>query len=156
MLGLGANTISSLIAQKNSSINQTVLEIDESIIKACQDFFDLNKTPNVKVIKTDAIRYFTTPPTLKYDCIIVDIFTGKTPYVVEESNKPKFIKKLIKNLVKDGLILFNRPGTQKRILEDNQNLEKFLKTIFKQTGIHLVCDPRGYKNNIITGKIQRR
>lgn len=158
MLGLGANTISSLIAKKDPRISQTVVEIDKQIIQACKDFFGLNKTRNIKVINGDAIKLLANNNqllTAKYDFIIVDIFTGKTPFVVEESNNPKFIKNVVRKLKPDGVLLFNRPGTDPKVLNDNKELENFLKTVFKETIINLIKDPRGYKNSIIIGKIKR-
>lgn len=155
MLGLGANTISGLIAKKDPRIKQTIIEIDKSIINACKEHFDLDKTKNIKVIQTDALTTNYKLLTSKVDCIIVDIFTGKLPYIVEDSNKPAFIKQIVKVLKPNGMILFNRPGLKPEILEDNKKLEKFLKTLFKETEINLVKDPRGYRNSIIVASSLR-
>lgn len=168
MLGLGSNTISSLIAKKNNSIKQTVVEIDSHIIQACKDFFKLDQTPNLTLIHEDVYKIFpllppywkkqekkaTVHPQIKekkFDVIIVDIFTGKTPFYSEDSSKPEFIMRLKQYLKRDGIILFNRPGTNKEILEDNQKLSRFLKTQFKKVKIALIKDPRGYRNNVIIG-----
>lgn len=192
MLGLGANSISALIAKKNPRIQQTVVEIDSEIIRACRDFFNLDKTSNLNLIHEDVYKIFPLLPPYKrslkgnfqaelsrfpywkkkkvqkedsriskacdfvlkrkkIDCIIVDIFTGKTPFYSEDSSRPEFIMRLYKYLKDDGAILFNRPGTNKNILEDNEKLARFLKTQFKKVDIHLIKDTRGYKNNVIVG-----
>lgn len=167
MLGLGANSISGLIAKKDPKIKQTVVEIDSQIIQACKDFFNLETTPNLTLIHDDVYKIFPLLPPYwkkekklkedsrisgkKFNVIIVDVFTGKTPFYSEDSSKPEFIMRLKQYLKIDGVILFNRPGTNKEVLEDNQRLARFLKSQFKKVKIDLINDTRGYRNNIITG-----
>lgn len=62
MLGLGANTISSLIAREKPSISQTIVEYDAQIIQACIDFFNLKSLPNYKLIQADAFKLFDSNP----------------------------------------------------------------------------------------------
>lgn len=167
MLGLGANSISALIAKKNSKIKQTIVEIDSQIIQACKDYFNLDTTPNLTLIHEDVYKVFTLLPPYwkkekkkkedprikgkKFNVIIVDVFTGKTPFYSEDSSKPEFIMRLKQYLKNDGVILFNRPGTNREVLEDNERLARFLKSQFKKVKINLIKDTRGYRNNIITG-----
>lgn len=167
MLGLGANSISALVAKKNPKVKQTVIEIDSQIIQACKDYFNLDTTPNLTLIHENVYNIFPLLPPYwkkekkkvadkrisgkKFDVIIVDIFTGKTPFYSEDSSKPEFIMRLKQYLKNDGVILFNRPGTNKEVLEDNQRLARFLKSQFKKVKIDLIKDTRGYRNNIITG-----
>ena len=151
MLGLGANTISNLIAKINSKVHQVIVEFDEDIIKACKDYFDLDKLPNFEIIQTDAYKLLDQEQAFKqkFDCIIVDIFTGNPPYVSLASNKPTFINKLIPYLKKDGSLIFNRPGHTEEARKDSRRLEENLKLLFKETKILDIKDPRGYRNNVI-------
>lgn len=158
MLGLGANTISSLISKLNPRTQQTVIEIDDQIIQACKDFFNLDQIKNLHIINADAYKIINQRKDFnsKFDCIIVDIFTGKAPFVSKESNTPTFIQNLTKWLNKDGLIIFNRPGTNKQTIKECLQLEEALKILFKKTKIEKVSDPRGYKNNLIWAKTKIR
>lgn len=147
MLGLGANTIPSLIAKINPNIHQTIIEIDKFIIKACREFFNLDNLPNYQIIQANAFLIQTT----NYDVIIVDIFTGQPPYVSLDSNRANFIEKIMPFLKNDGMIIFNRPAHNKEARNDGFELEKYLKTKFQKTDILEIYDPRRFKNHIITG-----
>lgn len=154
MLGLGGNTISSLIAQKNPKIHQTIVEIDPFIIQACKDHFNLNSLPNYELIQADAYKLLLKQNAFvkKFNVIIVDIFTGKPPYVSLKSNQPSFITQLLTYLNKDGLIIFNRPGNIPEAYLDSLKLKSYLQTVFKKTRLIDIQDPRGYRNNIVTGE----
>jgi len=151
MLGLGANTIPNLIAQKNPTIHQTLVEIDKYIIQACRECFDLDKLPNYQLIHSDAYKLINKPKAFlfKFDVIIVDIFTGKPPYISLQSNKPTFIEKLLPWLKKEGMIIFNRPGNTQEAREDSRKLQQHLDTIFEKTSFTDIKDPRGYRCNEI-------
>lgn len=155
MLGLGANTISNLIARLNPRVKQTLVELDPDIIDACRKYFGLNNLPNYQILQTDAFELAKNPQAFnkKFDCLIVDIFTGRPPFVSLESNKPSFIEQIVFWLKKDGMIIFNRPGHNAEAVSDSKKLEEYLATIFKKTEFYTVKDPRGYKNNIILGEI---
>lgn len=157
MLGLGANTISDLIGRMNPNIHQTIVEFDDAIIQACKDFFNLEKLPNHTLIKTDAYKLIDHPESFKkrFDVIIVDIFTGNPPFISLKSNRPNFIRQTIKYLKKDGMIIFNRPAHIPEARNDSQKLKQYLSTIFKNTKLFYIKDPRGYQNNVITGLIQK-
>lgn len=157
MLGLGANTISSLIAQLDPAIYLTIVEFDKQIIQSCREFFYLDQLPNYQLIRADAYQLFNQPQAFnkKFAVIIVDIFTGNPPYVSLKSNQSHFIEKLLPYLKKDGLIIFNRPGHTEESKADSKKLQEYLGSIFKKTELFDIKDPRGYKNSIIMGSIKR-
>lgn len=157
MIGLGANTISALIAQKNSKIHQTIIEIDKFIIEACRKYFNLDQLPNYQIIQANAFQLLTTNsqlPTTNYDAIIIDIFTGEPPYVSLDSNQPNFIEKIMPFLKNDGMIIFNRPAHNKISRNGGMELEKYLKTLFQKTEILEIKDPRRFKNHVITASLK--
>lgn len=159
MLGLGANTIPNLIAKINPEIHQTIVEIDDSIISACKEFFGLDKLPNYKLIQADAFKLIGGKNAFegkKFDVAIVDVFIGSPPYVSIESNQPNFIEKLLPYLKKEGAIIFNRPGHTEMVRADSRKLENYLKTLFTKTQLFDVCDPRGFRNSIITGQVKKQ
>lgn len=153
-LGLGANTIPNLIAKLNPKIYQTIIEIDNFITQACQEFFDLDKLPDYQLIQADAYQLFNGKkvPNQPFDAIVVDIFTGEPPYVDLKSNKPNFILKLLPYLKKNGVMVFNRPAHNKKVRAGGQQLKNYLATIFKETEIIDIKDPRGFRNHVILGK----
>ncbi len=157
MLGLGACTIPNLIAQKNHSIHQTIIEIDSMVISACRDFFGLDQLPNCQIIQADAYKLVGKKNafTKNFDAIIIDIYLGRPPYVSLESHKPTFIQKLLPYLKKDGIILFNSPGNTSSAREESEQLKKYLKTLFKKTKKLDIKDPRRFRNNIIVASIKK-
>lgn len=152
MLGLGANTISSLINKLNPKVYQTIVEFDGTIIQACEEHFGLDKLANYTLIHADAYKLINKkePFKQKFDVIIVDIYTGEPPYVSLKSNKPNFIEKLIPFLKKEGMVIFNRPGNTDKARKASEELKNYLSTLFKKTNLIDIKDPRGYRNNVIT------
>ena len=152
MLGLGANSIPSLIAQKNPQIHQTIIEIDKYIIEACRKYFNLDQLPNYQIIQTDAFQILNSKFQIlnsKFDAVIVDIFTGEPPYVSLNSNQPNFIEKILPFLKNDGMIVFNRPAHNEISRNGGLELKKYLETLFQKTEILDILDPRGFRNHII-------
>lgn len=157
MLGLGANTIPTLIAGLNPAICQTIVEIDKEIIQACRTYFKLDSLPNYQLVRTDAYQLAEDKNAFgrQFNVLIVDIFTGKPPYVSLKSNKPNFIQKLLPWIKTDGMIIFNRPGNTEESRTDSQKLKNYLDTLFKNTTLFDLHDPRGYRNNVIVASFKK-
>lgn len=156
--GLGANTSSRIIAQKNPQIHQTIIEIDSYIIEACEQFFDLKSLPRYTLIHGDAYDLIDKRKdfTKKFDVVVIDIFTGNPPYVSTRSDKPHFIQKVIDWTKPDGLLIFNRPADNQRAVRDGKILIRNLRSVLDNVQVTLVQAPRGLKNNIITGMPLKR
>lgn len=156
MLGLGANTVSNLIASLNPQIHQTIVEIDGSIIKACREFFNLDILESYQLIQADAFKLLPQKNAFagkKFNVIIVDIFNGKPPYVSITGNQPGFIKKLLPHLKQNCMVIFNRPGHTEQVRSDSKKLEDYLSTLFSKTQLFDIKDPRGFRNTIITAQV---
>lgn len=155
-LGLGANTSSLLVARKNPATHQTIIEIDDSIIKACETYFELKTMPNYTLIKGDAYKLIDTRKDFihTFDVIVIDIFTGNPPYVSTRSDKPTFIQKLLTWSKPGGLLVFNRPANTKQALLDSEALTAYLRTILKNVTTTCIKDPRLFQNNIVTGIVK--
>ncbi|KKS68853.1 hypothetical protein A3A14_01230 [Candidatus Daviesbacteria bacterium RIFCSPLOWO2_01_FULL_43_38] len=159
MLGLGANTIPNLISHLNPAAHQTIVEIDDYIIKACREFFNLDALPNYQLIQADAFKLLSRENAFvekKFDVIIIDIFNGNPPYVDIKSNHPDFITSLLPYLKKDGMVIFNRPGHTESVRSDSQKLENYLSALFAKTKSFDIKDPRGFRNTVITAHMKRQ
>lgn len=151
-LGLGANTSSLLISRQDARIHQTIIEIDDAIITACKEFFELDTLENYTLIKGDIHTLITTQKKFAhtFDVIVVDVFSGKPPYVSLETNEMTFVKKIVKWTKKDALLIFNRHADTPTAREIGQKLYKNLVVLSKKTRLEHIKDPRGYENYVIT------
>lgn len=150
-LGLGANTSSGLIARLNPGIHQTIVEIDPDVIQACREYFGLDTLLNAEVVNDDAFAYIKKAAKAKarFDVVVIDIFSGIAPFVVNGTEKPDFIKRVEKILKKDGIMIFNRPDDSEEARSSTKELIKYLKNHFKDVKDIYIHDPRGYRNNVI-------
>lgn len=75
ILGLGCGTVAKMISDKLAPAAITGVELDPLMLDLGRHHFDLDKIPNLKVIRGDA-RRFVTRPRKKYDFILVDLYLG--------------------------------------------------------------------------------
>jgi spermidine synthase len=121
-IGLGANTSSLLIQQQNPTIHQIIVEIDPLIIRACREYFDLEKLKNAEIIQEDIFVSLKSKKKVwlrKYDVIVIDTFDAQPPYMLKGSHDPEFLDRLYPWLKRDGMFLFNTPvRTQGKKIEE--------------------------------------
>jgi len=100
----GGSVIKTLSEEIKFKGKITGVEIDENVITIANQYFDLNKIPNLEIIIDDAFEYVLRTKE-KYDLIIIDIF--------EDTNMPNFlfqdffIQRINSLLNLNGFILFN-------------------------------------------------
>lgn len=100
----GGSVIKTLINEIGYSNTITGVEIDAEIIRIANNYFGLDKIPNLEVIIDDAFE-FVLKTKEKYDLIIIDIFQDTTmPNFLFEKF---FINRIGFLLNVDGIILFN-------------------------------------------------
>ncbi len=155
MLGLGAVTTSHLVAKLNPKIAQTIVEIDPMVVDACQKYFELDKLPNYslelgdvfEVVKKNKKDWQNT-----FDAIVVDIYSGEKPFIVESTNEADFINTIYSFLKKDGMITFNRPAHNPEIRARGEKVLAYLEKHFYHTRLFDIKDPRGYRNYVLVAK----
>ncbi len=154
-LGLGANTSSLLISNKNPKIHQTIIEIEEIIIDACRRFFNLDELKNYTLVHSDIHELINKREDFnnKFDVIVVDVFSGEPPFVSLETNEPTFIEKLMRWAKKDALLIFNRHADTPHAQKIGQELYQHLLTLSSRVGLTSIKDPRGYENFVITVRV---
>jgi spermidine synthase len=125
----GGSVIKTLVDEIQFEGKITGVEIDPEIIKIANNYFDLDKIPNLEIVITDAFE-FILKTTKKYDLIVIDIFQDtKMPSFLFEHF---FTDRICALLEKSGFVLFNT-----MILDVNENLrnkkyvEEFYKNQFK-------------------------
>lgn len=108
----GGSVIKTLVEEIKYKGKITGVEIDSEIIAIANDYFELNRVPNLEIVIDDAFE-FVLKTKEKYDLIIIDIFQDtKMPNFLFEKF---FINRIGFLLNEKGRILFNT-----MLLDDNQ------------------------------------
>lgn len=117
----GGSVIKTLVTEIGCNGKITGVEIDSKIIEIANQYFELNKIPNLEIVIDDAFE-FVLKTKEKYDLIVIDIFQDtKMPNFLFE----KFFIARIGFLLKiDGFILFN---TMILTEKDNERNQKYIQ-----------------------------
>lgn len=128
----GGSVIKTLSDEIKFKGNITGVEIDEKIIKIANDYFELNKIQNLKIIIEDAYR-FVLKTENKYDLVVIDIFEdNKMPHFLYE----KFFIEKIKFLLNiSGVIVFNTMILNNDYQNNLYYKKQFDSTLFKSISI---------------------
>jgi len=136
----GGSVIKTLVDDIHFTGKITGVEIDSEIIKIANQYFKLDKIPQLNIIIDDAFE-FVLKTKENYDLIIVDIFQDtKMPNFLFESF---FIDRICFLLKSKGFILFNT-----MLLNKKENLRNYkLISEFKKENFTIKSIPRVEKHN---------
>ncbi|MEO8515819.1 MAG: fused MFS/spermidine synthase [Flavobacterium sp.] len=126
----GGSVIKTLVEELKFEGKITGVEIDPDTIELANDYFGLNKIPNLEIIIDDAEQFVETTIE-KFDLIVIDIFQDSTmpDFLFEET----FVKNYLNQLNTNGYVLFNTIISGKRA--ENRN-DTFL-TLFDSSKINI-------------------
>lgn len=112
----GGSVIKTLVDEVKFKGKITGVEIDPDIITIANNYFELDKIPNLEIVIDDAFEY-VLKTRLKYDLIIIDIFqdTIMPNFLFEDF----FIQRINSLLNVNGFILFNTMVINKKHEERN-------------------------------------
>jgi len=141
VLGVGGGSVYKTLVNE-IQYNQELIgvEIDPEMIQIANDYFQLDKIPNLSIIIDDAFE-FVLKTKKTYDLIIIDIFqdTEMPPFLYE-----KFFTDRIGDLLNhNGFILFNTMILNEKQEERNA---AYLK-IFNSKSYHIHTIPRVEQHN---------
>ncbi|RVT72828.1 spermidine synthase [Flavobacterium sufflavum] len=136
----GGSVIKTLIDDIHFTGKITGVEIDAEIIKIANQYFKLDKIPQLNIVIDDAFE-FVLKTKENYDLIIVDIFQDtKMPNFLFETF---FIDRICFLLKNKGFILFNT-----MLLNKKENLRNYkLISEFKKENFTIKSIPRVEKHN---------
>lgn len=117
LLGVaGGSVIKTLVNEIKYKGKITGIEIDETVLKMANQYFELNKIPNLEIVIDDAFE-FVLKTKKTYDLIIIDIFQDSTmPNFLFQDF---FIERINSLLNINGFILFNTMVISKQDEERN-------------------------------------
>uniref|UniRef100_A0A1I8BNW6 PABS domain-containing protein n=1 Tax=Meloidogyne hapla TaxID=6305 RepID=A0A1I8BNW6_MELHA len=143
MMGLGGATISNFLGELEGNHEIVSLELEPAMEYIARKWFNLENSPNQKVLIQDAIEYVNNwkKKDGRFDCIIVDactnIVTEKSYYPLicplkELVHDEKIINKMFEMLEETGTLMINT-----FVLETEKNIEsvseerQFLLELFR-------------------------
>ncbi|MBN2615093.1 MAG: fused MFS/spermidine synthase [Bacteroidales bacterium] len=106
ILGFGAGSVAHILQKERQyKGNITGVEIDPKVIDLGKKYFHLDNIGNLSLHITDAFR-FTEENKIKFDLIIVDLFTDNV--IPETFEKETFLTHVKDSLQPGGILLYNR------------------------------------------------
>lgn len=132
ILGMGGGTMAYLLSKTFPGVEIVSVEYDEIMVDVAKRFFNLDATPNHRVIVDDALKVVVEPEEFdislgSFNVLIVDIFNGeKYPDLAKTGNFIGAIKRLV---APGGHLIFNRVYTEEHQEDVNtfiQGVEEFI------------------------------
>jgi hypothetical protein len=126
LLGLGAGSVVDLLVNKHG-LKSTVtgVELDGKVIDFAQQYFEIEKYANLKIVQADAFE-FVQDCNEKFDLIVVDLFVGDTVPAAFASEE--FIQNLKKLCNEKCCVAYNKMTDNAQHKEELKALsEKFDK-----------------------------
>ncbi|WP_231373960.1 spermidine synthase [Aureivirga marina] len=100
----------------------TTLDIDPKIIEIAKSEFGIHENENLEILCEDAFHFVEKK--LIFDGIIIDLFIDSN--VPEKFYKKDFWKNVMKNISKNGFIIFNA-SLENTIQNELENIQKLLE-----------------------------
>lgn len=144
VLGVGGGTVIDILAKRFPYASITAVDIDPVIIRIAKQYFEIDKHPNVRLVRADA-NAFVAGSAKKgnlFDIVVVDIFIG--PKIPEFVSGATFLGLLHKIVKPGGYLLIN-------YLRELEYQEKSDELILRLRAIwENVADMRLYNNRFFS------
>jgi spermidine synthase len=149
IIGLAAGTIARQHFAVYPSIQIDGVEIDEGIVEAAEQYFDMNeqRMPNLRVFAQDG-RYILNQLNQDYSVIAVDAY--RPPYIPWHLTTVEFFQEVREHLTVDGVVAINvgRTTTDRRLVDA---MTSTLLQVFPS--VHAMDVPRSF-NTILVATMQ--
>lgn len=149
VLGGGAYTIPRTLTELDPNLNIDVVEIEPSLFKLAQTYFDLTDVSKITDYPLDARVFFKNNSTKKYDVIFSDAFGTDLATPFHLTTK-EFYKLTAENLSPDGIFFLNiiaKPETDQPSLTGSTL--KTLKAIFPVVKTFSFTNDKTLQQNIV-------
>ena len=149
ILGFGGGSIATILRNELELSNPiTGVELDEMVIKAGQEHFDLEKLSNVDIVIDDAFD-FIKKCDQKFNLIVVDLYIDDK--VPEKFMQAGFIAEISRCLLPGGKLVFNKLVSEKQDKIELKHLETLFKSHFNEVKTFKVSVNKLSPNMMVTG-----
>lgn len=108
MIGGGTFTVPQKIQDEYPEASITVIEIDEVVSTIANQYFDMDKYPEIEVVVSDA-RWYSNNDTSRYDFIFVDAYNGSYS-IPSHLATVEYFQTLKGRTETDGIVMINVIG----------------------------------------------
>lgn len=149
VLGFGGGSIATILRNELELPNPiTGVELDEMMIKAGREHFDLDKLPDVEIVIDDALE-FIKKCDKKFSLIAVDLYIDDK--VPEKFMQAEFIAEISRCLEPGGKLVFNKLISGARDKAELEHLETLFKDYFNEVKTIKVPINKFSPNMMVTG-----
>lgn len=125
VLGVAGGTVIHLLHGMYPNASIVGVDIDNVMIEVGKKYFGLSSIPSLQLVCADASTFVRSYKGPRFDCVVVDIFTG--PDVPDFVISHPFEKRVRRLLTHTGCTIINylrQPGYEKKVLTLQKILEK--------------------------------
>jgi precorrin-6B methylase 2 len=150
ILGFGGGTIAVILLEElGLKCSITGVELDEAVIKAARDHFNIQRLQKLEILQQDAMD-FVNACNEKYKLIVVDIYVDNAlpPQFEEES----FFRRLRNCLEPGGKIVFNKFASSNAQMSEAIAIESLFKNHLNDVKTFRIPVNKKAPNLIIVGR----
>ena len=149
ILGFGGGSIATILRRELEMPNPiTGVELDEMMIKAGQEHFDLKKLTDVDIVIDDAFEFIKKCEQI-FSLIAVDLYiNSKVPV---KFMQPGFIAEISRRLEPGGKFVFNKLVSDNQDQAELKQLEILFKSYFDEVKTFKVSVNKFSPNMMVTG-----
>lgn len=149
ILGFGAGSVASILRSERNLPNPiTGIELDEMMVKAGQDHFNIGKLVDVEIVIDDAYEFIKNCER-QFGLIVVDIYIDDE--VPEKFMTQDFIAELSRCINSGGKLVFNKLVSDKKTASELEQLEKVFRSFFNEVKTIKIPINKFAPNIILTG-----
>ena len=149
VLGFGGGSIATILRNELELPNSiTGVDLDEMVIKAGREHFNLDKIPDVEIVIEDAFE-FIKKCQHKFSLIAVDLYINDK--VPEKFMQAEFIAEVSRCLESGGKLVFNKLVSGLDDRAEFKQLEALFENYFKEVKTFKISVNKFSPNMMITG-----
>lgn len=149
ILGFGGGSVAVILREELGFENPiTGVELDEAVLNAANDHFNIGRLRNLKIVRKDAQEYVSACQQ-KFALIVIDLYVDEfVPPVFETTG---FLHKVHNCLLPGGKVVFNKLESDDKTREERIALETIFNNIFARCITFKIPVNKQSPNCMITG-----
>ncbi|MCB9014642.1 MAG: methyltransferase domain-containing protein [Lentimicrobiaceae bacterium] len=149
ILGFGGGSVAVILREELGFNNPvTGVELDEAVLNAAYDHFNIDRLKNLEIVRMDAHDYINTCQQ-KFALIVIDLYVDEfVPPVFESTG---FLQRVHNCLLPGGKVVFNKLESDEKTCGERIALETIFNNIFARCITFKIPVNKQSPNYMITG-----